>query len=712
MEPDFAKLDISVGDYYKLIMEKKRVTRKAVHDTKAKDQPHPEEKKAEPPKKPPRQYHPIKHPKAEPKSTNKRASPEESENQPQEKEISKPKKKVKKEPKKKEAKQTQPLPQSERSLQRYSQGYPDGVFRANIAGRIAFLKQKQGTAPGTTQPFLYVKFLECPTLPNDSYSIEILDQENPAKKKEPPTLNTISLKKEKVYLIIEPAWLCLSVTESQYQPSLILQNVGRTDIEDLQLPEQQPPAEAKGSLNVSSDKQSIFSSDVKVLIMNPMTFGLSKCSTGLLFHYNPSLDASVRQDAIKNGGANLKVYGDLDYAYDLNQKWLQGNQSIEVKENNVKECLFSEVTFDGKRGVLLNYNPSSKGLCIRVYYNQAEDSAVFPPEISWIYLNDPKECKVSANMLKGRITLVELEGYVDKEENAKDTKQESYTPHYKYCEIQEDDDAKQSLSQSELEIKRCKTCNYVLDKLEYIECCKCGDFYHKQCLSQEILKIGLRDKRWRCPNCIRCCACLSTQNKEKLHICKTCNTGYHLKCLEPDVLSQMPSTTKANITWKCDKCSTCVSCGATKAGNSKNSKWSYDYTLCSKCKKRKVNNQFCPICERVWTSVEDEPMIQCQCNMWVHKSCDNTLTDTLFNTFEQTTKEYVCPKCRQTKRNLFIMQIIDILIAGDKLQLFYNPVDVIVVPNYTNVIKKPMCFKKMQERTNQGDYLTNPEELK
>jgi hypothetical protein len=98
--------------------------------------------------------------------------------------------------------------------------------------------------------------------------------------------------------------------------------------------------------------------------------------------------------------------------------------------------------------------------------------------------------------------------------------------------------------------------------------------------------------------------------------------------------------------------------------------------------------------------------------MWVHKSCDNTLTDSLFNTFEQTSKEYVCPKCRQSKRNLFIMQIIDILISGDKLHLFYNPVDVIAVPNYTNVIKKPMCFKKMQEKTNQGDYLINPEELK
>ena len=100
------------------------------------------------------------------------------------------------------------------------------------------------------------------------------------------------------------------------------------------------------------------------------------------------------------------------------------------------------------------------------------------------------------------------------------------------------------------------------------------------------------------------------------------------------------------------------------------------------------------------------------CGMWVHKSCDKSLTDTMFNTYEQSNKEYLCPKCRRDKRNMFIMQIIDILVGEDKLQLFYYPVDVVAVSNYQAVVKHPMCFKTMREKANQGIYLLSPEGLK
>ena len=530
-----------------------------------------------------------------------------------------------------------------------------------------------------------------------------MDQDNIRKVRTPSVAETISLKQEKVYLIIEPAWLCTSFSEPRYQPVLVLLNIGRTDIEDLQLPDQPLPADYRTGAAKPGDKQSIFSTEQRVLIVNPDTGTLAKCNTDLLFHYNPALDATVRQEAIKKAGVSMKLYADLDYLYEFNQKWLHDNEEVEITPENAKDCLFSEVTFAEKRGVLLHYSPEKQAVCIRVYKNPENEEAA--PECEWIYLKEA-ENKVSANMLKGRVTLVELENFDPGESNL------AYLPQYKYCDIQEDEETKPKPPEGNFELKRCKQCDYVLDKLEYRECGKCADFYHLQCLSGETSKVGLRDKRWRCPNCVRCCVCLSNKDKKSLMTCSVCNTSFHTKCMEPEVFNQLPSTAKGSIAWKCDKCVKCLGCGCRTAGSSKHSKWNSDYTLCSKCKKKKSNNQFCPVCEQIWTSTDEEPMIECTCGMWIHKCCDKSLTEDTFNAYKQTSKEYSCPKCRKNKRNMFVMQIIDILVGGDKFQLFYNPVDVTAVSNYLNVIKEPMCFKTMREKVSEGIYVLSPELLK
>ncbi len=603
-------------------------------------------------------------------------------------------KKFKEEPKKTAA---------EEPLHKYTQNLPDGVFRANVAGRVAHLRQKPKGASSAAQ-LVYVRFSPAISQKSDSYTIEVLDQDNIRKTKTPPVTESISLKQEKVYLIIEPAWLCTSFGEPQYQPVLVLLNIGRTDIEDLQLPDQPPPSDYKSASTKVGDRQSIFSTEQRVLIVNPETGVLTKCSTDLLFHYNPALDSAVRQAAIKrSSGVSMKLYADLDYLYELNQKWLHDNEEVEITCDNAKDCLFSEVTFGEKRGVLLHFFAEKKALCIRVYKGQEGEEPV-APQTEWVYLKDA-DTKVSANMLKGRVTLLELENFDPAEPNL------AYVPQYKYCDIQEDEEAKPKVEGS-AELKRCKQCDYVMDKLEYRECGKCGDFYHLQCLAGETSRVGLRDRYWRCPNCARCCVCLSNKDKKSLIGCSLCNTCFHTKCMEPEIFNQMPSTNKGSISWKCDRCAKCVGCGCRSAGSSKHSKWNSDYTLCSKCKKKKSNNQYCPVCEQIWTSTDEEPMIECTCGMWVHKCCDKSLTEDTFNAYKQTSKEYSCPKCRKNKRNMFIMQIIDILVGGDKYQLFYNPVDVTAVPNYLTVIKQPMCFKTMREKVTEGIYILNPELLK
>ena len=98
--------------------------------------------------------------------------------------------------------------------------------------------------------------------------------------------------------------------------------------------------------------------------------------------------------------------------------------------------------------------------------------------------------------------------------------------------------------------------------------------------------------------------------------------------------------------------------------------------------------------------------------MWVHKNCDKLLTDSRFESYDSSSKEYTCPNCRQKKRTQYILQIIDVLINGDRHHMFFNPVDTTIYANYTSVISKPMCFKVMKEKAIQGKYLFEPEEMK
>jgi len=700
MEPEFPTLDITVGAYYKILTENRgRVTRQktaALTEKKKESQTANTEankKVASKSSKAPKQKK-IK----KPEISKKRVQPEESEEPPKRKlkklrEESKIKEtKVKDGPKRKETKKD-----SSEGLKRYTQKVSGGFYRERVVGRIAYLIKKDNDGEIKTR---FIKLTAATSPKSESYSIEEVDPENFRKIKDKGSKETISLKQDRVYIILEPAWLCISFKEPRYQPVLVLLNVGKMDIDDLQTPEQSFPSDYKPQTG-STSKTSIFNKAQSAVIMELKTQELKKCSAEMLFRYNPSSDTSVRQDYMKRVSANLKFYSDLDYLFELNQKWLKDNEEVELTVKNVTSCIFSEISFEDKRGVLLYYDKDKKALCVRVYSVNNEESA---PEIEWIYLS-PTAPKITMNMLKGKISLLDLAKFDSSASHKK------YTPQYKYCEIQEDEDAKDKLEENAIKLKRCKKCNYVIDNLAYLRCGECGELFHQQCLTTEVMKKGMRDLQWRCTECIRCCLCLSAKERDSLMTCTVCNTGYHTKCIEPEYANQIPSSTKGKLQWKCENCVKCTSCGAKSAGPSKQSKWSHDYNLCSKCRKKKINNQYCPVCEQIWNSTDEEPMIQCTCGMWVHQSCDKTLTDDIFDSFKHSGKKYLCFKCRRNQRNLYVKQVIEELMSYDKAHYFLNPVDD-TVPNYRNIIKHPMCFKTMLEKAEKDAYLLDPEVLR
>ena len=181
-----------------------------------------------------------------------------------------------------------------------------------------------------------------------------------------------------------------------------------------------------------------------------------------------------------------------------------------------------------------------------------------------------------------------------------------------------------------------------------------------QCLEQEYqAKVGIAEKAWRCPKCIRCTHCHSMIGSDsRMLLCKCCNSPYHADCLDPAFRCQVPQyvldfeskwasnrnkakedkkeddsglSSLLHVDFKCHSCIKCVSCGAKEAGKNKLNKWSKDFNFCSNCKRRRNAGHFCQVCEEMWPSESVEELIKpgpsqmilcTSCSTYSHVKCD------------------------------------------------------------------------------------------
>ena len=93
-----------------------------------------------------------------------------------------------------------------------------------------------------------------------------------------------------------------------------------------------------------------------------------------------------------------------------------------------------------------------------------------------------------------------------------------------------------------------------------------------------------------------------------------------------------------------------------------------DLTLCDDCIEVRLRKEYCPICNKRWDNVqshltkEEIEMIECQCQMWVHKYCDSELSKEVFKEFSLTGRAYHCPNCRRSLKNKQLADFISILV--------------------------------------------------
>ncbi|XP_061183956.1 histone-lysine N-methyltransferase 2A-like [Saccostrea echinata] len=179
-------------------------------------------------------------------------------------------------------------------------------------------------------------------------------------------------------------------------------------------------------------------------------------------------------------------------------------------------------------------------------------------------------------------------------------------------------------------------------KHEMLYCNVCCEPFHEFCLEEEERPHEINPVNWCCKRCQFCNVCGRQNN---LLQCDKCQNTYHPECLGPNYPTK-PSK-KKNI-WICTKCVKCKSCGATTPGSGSAATWTYDFQLCYECGQLMDKGNYCPICHKCYTDDDwDSKMVQCvSCESWVHAKCEG-LSDEMYERVSVLPEDvhYICKIC-------------------------------------------------------------------
>ncbi|XP_041850190.1 histone-lysine N-methyltransferase 2A isoform X3 [Melanotaenia boesemani] len=184
---------------------------------------------------------------------------------------------------------------------------------------------------------------------------------------------------------------------------------------------------------------------------------------------------------------------------------------------------------------------------------------------------------------------------------------------------------------------------------EFVFCQVCCEPFHLFCLGESERPLQEQFENWCCRRCRFCQACGRQHQKAKQQLleCDKCRNSYHPECLGANYPTR---PTKKKRVWICTKCVRCKRCGATKPGKSWDAQWSHDFSMCHDCAKLFAKGNFCPLCDKCYDDDDfDSKMMECgRCNHWVHAKCEN-LTEEMYELLSKLPESvtYTCTKCTE-----------------------------------------------------------------
>ncbi|CAG9330036.1 unnamed protein product [Blepharisma stoltei] len=169
----------------------------------------------------------------------------------------------------------------------------------------------------------------------------------------------------------------------------------------------------------------------------------------------------------------------------------------------------------------------------------------------------------------------------------------------------------------------CYLCGSFIRNENIWACHTCGRAFHNFCLDTS---SSQSPSDWKCKDCRVCEICHNTQDALHMIYCKTCERAYDVSCLWPSVKGPLQLQG-----WICDKCFNCRRCGADsyhEPGFIPTQEHFYkDLDICYKCAWVIANKEYCPECERDWSSPYEEKKITSEryyckpCEFYFHQSC-------------------------------------------------------------------------------------------
>ncbi|XP_077162914.1 histone-lysine N-methyltransferase 2A isoform X2 [Paroedura picta] len=183
--------------------------------------------------------------------------------------------------------------------------------------------------------------------------------------------------------------------------------------------------------------------------------------------------------------------------------------------------------------------------------------------------------------------------------------------------------------------------------VELVYCQVCCEPFHKFCLEESERPLEDQLENWCCRRCKFCHVCGRQHQATKLLECNKCRNSFHPECLGPNYPTK---PTKKKKVWICTKCVRCKSCGATTPGKGWDAQWSHDFSLCHDCAKLFAKGNFCPLCDKCYDDDDYESkMMQCgKCDHWVHAKCEN-LSDEMYEILSSLPESvaYTCINCTE-----------------------------------------------------------------
>ena len=229
---------------------------------------------------------------------------------------------------------------------------------------------------------------------------------------------------------------------------------------------------------------------------------------------------------------------------------------------------------------------------------------------------------------------------------------------------------------------------------DMLQCGECFDRFHFSCLDKPLEARPDLWPAWRCLACKLCGGCNQNGTKIRLAICDVCDDGWHIGCLDPPLKSWPLKG------FRCPKCVVCSSCGTTEA-----KAWAPGYRMCKSCDSLFKSKKYCPVCLVVHGKGENE-MVYCDsCKFWVHARCDGLDKENL-EELQNSEKEYSCPNCRGERTTTLMLQVLVTLSLEDREKFFAEPVtaEYALVTQYHNIVDEPMDFATMKSKVETGVY--------